>query len=168
MKKSKVSSESSGVSFLESKDDNPFFVPLRYQKTLIEDFAAKSGLLVMARGLGMDSVIQSLLHLYACPQVLVFVLNVAWEDEEVVIEEEEINVKNQATNQQRSEWETYSHIHQVKTETSIKERQRIYCQGGVIFVSPRVFLMDLLKGRIPIPLITGVLVNNVDRYLNIV
>lgn len=37
-------------------------------------------------------------------------------------------------------------------------REKIYLQGGVLFVSSRILVVDLLKHRIPIPQITGILV----------
>lgn len=37
-------------------------------------------------------------------------------------------------------------------------REKIYLQGGVLFVSSRILVVDLLKHRIPTPQITGFLV----------
>lgn len=37
-------------------------------------------------------------------------------------------------------------------------REKIYLQGGVLFVSPRILVVDLLKHRIPTAQITGILV----------
>lgn len=37
-------------------------------------------------------------------------------------------------------------------------RESIYLQGGVLFVSARILVVDLLKNRVPIESITGILV----------
>lgn len=37
-------------------------------------------------------------------------------------------------------------------------REKIYLQGGVLFVSSRILVVDFLKHRIPTPQITGILV----------
>lgn len=37
-------------------------------------------------------------------------------------------------------------------------RERVYYQGGIQFISTRILVVDLLKKRIPIELITGIFV----------
>lgn len=44
-------------------------------------------------------------------------------------------------------------------------REKIYLQGGVLFVSSRILVVDLLKHRIPIPQITGFLVCRAHNIL---
>lgn len=48
------------------------------------------------------------------------------------------------------------HIHE--SSTNAVERERVYLQGGIQFISTRVLVVDLLKNRIPIELITGIFV----------
>ena len=129
--------------------DSPFYVPLKFRRDVLAEFGPTSGLLVMARGLGIDSVISSLLHVFADPRLLVFVFNVENEAEEGA--------------SPFGTLETGKYIQNVGTDVSAKERLKMYGRGGVILVSPRVLLMDLLKERIPIALITGVLVNNAHQ-----
>lgn len=136
---------------------DPFYVPLQFHREIIKDFALESGLLVLARGLGIDSLLKTLIHIYADPKVLVFVLYKETDDYSLLsgLDEE----KNQV-----AAVETAEFISRIKTETSVKERCKIYGKGGVIMLSVRVFLMDLLHSRIPIPLITGVLLPDAHRY----
>lgn len=44
-------------------------------------------------------------------------------------------------------------------------REKLYLQGGVLFVSSRILVVDLLKHRIPTPQITGFLVCRAHNIL---
>lgn len=48
------------------------------------------------------------------------------------------------------------HIHE--SSTNAAEREYVYKQGGIQFISTRVLVVDLLKNRIPIEYITGIFV----------
>ena len=135
--------------------EDPFNVPLVFHREILANNATEGGLLVMARGLGLDSIIKTFIHLYADPRVLVFVLSTDSEDAGLGILDDFVD--------DNLILETASHIHTIKTETGAKERSLIYDRGGVIILSPRVFLMDLLLNRVPIPVVTGVLVPNAHR-----
>ena len=37
-------------------------------------------------------------------------------------------------------------------------RENIYLQGGVLFISARILVVDLLKSRVPVENVTGILV----------
>lgn len=47
----------------------------------------------------------------------------------------------------------------------ICSRERIYLEGGVLMVSSRILVVDFLKGRVPIPNITGFFVLRAHRIL---
>lgn len=42
----------------------------------------------------------------------------------------------------------------------------MYLDGGVLFVSGRIFVVDLLKKRVPLNLVTGILVYRAHNILN--
>lgn len=48
------------------------------------------------------------------------------------------------------------HIHQAATTSA--ERQKVYLEGGIQFISTRILVVDLLKDRVPIQHITGIFV----------
>lgn len=133
---------------------DPFHVSIEFHQNIIKDIATKSGLLVLARGLGLNSILKSLVHLYADPKVLVFLIASETDDPLIELDEEK---------QAELAIETAAHIKRIKPDHSIKERSRIYGRGGVVILSARVFLMDLLHSRIPIPLITGVMIQNAHK-----
>lgn len=43
-----------------------------------------------------------------------------------------------------------------------QERQRMYAAGGVYFISSRILVMDILVERVPVHLISGILVAKVN------
>lgn len=133
---------------------DPFHVPIEFLRNIIKEIATESGLLVLARGLGLNSIIKSLAHLYADPKLLVFLVTNESDDPLMDLDEE----KNSDL-----AIETAAYINRIRTDHSIKERSRIYGSGGLIILSARVFLMDLLHSRIPIPLVTGVLIQDAHK-----
>lgn len=133
---------------------DPFQVPIEFHRNIIKEIATESGLLVLARGLGLNSVIKTLAHLYADPKLLVFLITNESDDPLMDLDEE----KNSDL-----AIETSAYINRIKTDHSIKERIRIYGRGGLIILSTRVFLMDLLHSRIPIPLVTGVMIQDAHK-----
>uniref|UniRef100_A0A1B0CID9 Uncharacterized protein n=2 Tax=Lutzomyia longipalpis TaxID=7200 RepID=A0A1B0CID9_LUTLO len=48
------------------------------------------------------------------------------------------------------------HVHETATNT--KEREKMYLEGGIHFITTRILVVDLLKNRIPIEMITGIFV----------
>lgn len=133
---------------------DPFHVPIEFHRNIIKEIATESGLLVLARGLGLDSIIKSLAHLYADPKLLVFLI--ASDNDDPLMDLDEEKNSDLAI-------ETTAYINRIKTDHSIKERSKIYGRGGVIILSARVFLMDLLHSRIPIPLVTGVMIQDAQK-----
>lgn len=131
-----------------------FHVPIKFHRSIINEIATQSGLLVLARGLGLESITKSLVHLYADPKLLVFFVLNDFDDAVNDLEEE----KNH-----EFALETAAYIKRIKPEHSIRNRMILYSTGGVIMLSARVFLMDLLHNRIPIPLITGVMLQDAHR-----
>ena len=138
---------------------DPFNVTLQFHQEIINEVATASGLIVIARGLGLNIIIRSLVHLYADPKVLVFLIARESDDSFFELDDEKYN---------DLALETSSYINRIKPEHSIKQRSRIYSKGGVIILSARVFLTDLLHSRLPIPLITGVLIPDAHTYFYIV
>jgi len=134
---------------------DPFQVSIEFHSEIIHEIATASGLIVLARGLGLNSIIRSLVHLYADPKFLVFLI--ASENDDPLMELDTEKNLDLAL-------ETASFINRIKPEHSIKQRSRIYGKGGVVILSARVFLTDLLHSRLPIPLITGVLMPDAHRY----
>ncbi|CAG8755563.1 1657_t:CDS:2, partial [Cetraspora pellucida] len=51
----------------------------------------------------------------------------------------------------------------VNNEIGIKERSELYLSGGIMSITSRILIVDLLTKRIPSYFITGILVNHAER-----
>lgn len=60
---------------------------LPFQKEIFTEFLNQSGLLIMGEGLGLNSILNSFVRLYACDKALVFLLNMSENDERRMVEE---------------------------------------------------------------------------------
>lgn len=125
---------------------------LEYENQIFLDLFHEDGLVITARGLGIDRILQNFLKIYCDPGNLVLVLNTDTAEEEYLIE------------QMRSEEVT--HLPRIITnEVSSNERYDVYTQGGVLFVTSRILVVDFLTDRIPANLITGILVYKAHKIM---
>ncbi|XP_075422255.1 DNA repair endonuclease XPF [Ascaphus truei] len=125
---------------------------LEYENQIFLDLFHEDGLVITARGLGIDRILQNFLKLHCDPGNLVLVLNTNTAEEEYLIE------------QLRSEGVT--HLPRIVTnEIAGSERYDVYTQGGVLFVTSRILVVDFLTDRIPASLITGILVYRAHKII---
>ncbi|CAG8572220.1 8330_t:CDS:2, partial [Racocetra persica] len=126
-------------------------LPLQYQREILDELLAEDGFLILSRGLGLRRIICALLKIYSHTNHLVILLNTP-AHEEIIIKEElaEIGVRKPG-------------LRVVNNEIGIKERSELYLSGGIISVTSRILIVDLLTKRIPSYLITGILVNHAER-----
>ena len=102
-------------------------------------------LLITAKGLGLDEVVFNLLKVYSDPGNLVLVIGTNEEEEEYFI-------------QRLSKEEIKAQPKKVTTEYSTSDRTQLYLNGGVLFVTTRILVVDMLMERVPMNLITGLMV----------
>ncbi|CAL8283887.1 unnamed protein product [Merluccius merluccius] len=110
------------------------------------------GLLVAAEGMGLDRVLLNFLRVYSEQGSLVLLLNTTTPEQEYL------------TEQLRAE----GVVHLPRTVTSevqSAERYDVYTQGGVLFVTSRILVVDFLTDRIPAHLITGILVYRAHKII---
>ncbi|KAF8649572.1 hypothetical protein AX16_005734 [Volvariella volvacea WC 439] len=110
-----------------------------------------SNLLILARGLGLRRIICTLLKIYDSPDNLILLVNATPEEELEIGEELGIMGCRKPG------------LRVVGYETSNKERQALYKKGGLISVTSRILIVDMLKSDIPIDLITGIMVFHAER-----
>ncbi|XP_017002392.2 DNA repair endonuclease XPF [Drosophila takahashii] len=114
-------------------------VLLEYEKQMFLDQVQADGLLVCAKGLSYERVLINILKAYSDSGNLVLVINSSdWEEQYY-----------------KSKMEP-KYVHEVANTAT--ERERVYLEGGLQFVSTRILVVDLLKQRIPIELISGIVV----------
>ena len=106
-------------------------------------------LLVMASGLGLHVVLQRLVEANSGPEHLVLLLNTTKEDEQQLLEQcAARGVAAPAI---------------INNECPAQERMELYLSGGVLAVTQRILVVDLLCERMPAALATGVVVANAHR-----
>ena len=54
----------------------------------------------------------------------------------------------------------------VTTDISTTGRESVYLQGGVLFITTRILVVDFLMNRIPSHLITGLIVYRAHRIID--
>ncbi|XP_009982557.1 PREDICTED: DNA repair endonuclease XPF, partial [Tauraco erythrolophus] len=116
------------------------------------DLFHQDGLVICARGLGIDRLLLRFLRLYCEPASLVLVLNTGPAEEEYFID------------QLRSDGVVHL-PRRVTNEITNNTRYEFYTQGGVIFATSRILVVDFLTDRIPANLITGILVYKAHRII---
>ncbi|XP_055640284.1 DNA repair endonuclease XPF [Toxorhynchites rutilus septentrionalis] len=112
---------------------------LEYERQMFLDLLHSDGLVVCAKGISYEKVLLNLLKIFSDPTTLVLVINSSDYEEKLYA--------SQLNNE---------HVHE--SSTNATERERVYSEGGIHFISTRILVVDLLKNRIPIELITGIFV----------
>ncbi|NWH73578.1 XPF endonuclease, partial [Piaya cayana] len=125
---------------------------LEHESQIFLDLFHQDGLVICARGLGIDRLLLRFLRLYCEPASLVLVLNTGPAEEEYFID------------QLRSDGVVHL-PRRVTNEITNTTRYEFYTQGGVIFATSRILVVDFLTDRIPANLITGILVYKAHRII---
>jgi len=123
---------------------------MEYENQIFLEALEEDGLLIVARGLGMERIFINFLKLYCDPGKLVIVLNTHPEIEEYFIE------MLAGTN-------PLPRV--ITTEYSANDRQMLYMEGGVFFITSRIFVVDLLTNRVPTDLISGIIVYKAHKII---
>ncbi|XP_014290214.1 DNA repair endonuclease XPF [Halyomorpha halys] len=125
---------------------------LEFEKQMMLDVLNGDSLLIAAKGLSIEAVILNLIKVYSDPGNLVFVLGATSDEEQFFISE-----------LQKMEVTPLPKV--ISAEVSNSEREKLYLDGGLLFISSRILVVDLLKERVPIPMITGFIVMRAHRIL---
>ena len=116
---------------------------------IADAFDQEPSLLVMARGLGLHIVLQRLVEANSGPEHLVLLLNTTKEDEQQLQEQcVTRGVVPPAI---------------VNNECPAQERMELYLAGGLLAVTQRILVVDLLCERVPAAQVTGIIVANAHR-----
>nr|XP_023011814.1 DNA repair endonuclease XPF [Leptinotarsa decemlineata] len=134
-----MSMETNDIDNLVEKTDLQYM--LEFETQIFLDIVHNDGLVVASKGVNLDLVVSNLLKVYCDPGNLVLVLNAP--------EKEEIYYKEKLKD---------SNVYSTTFSTNVKEREDIYLSGGINFVTTRILVVDMLKNRIPIDKITGIVV----------
>ncbi|KDQ09302.1 hypothetical protein BOTBODRAFT_164970 [Botryobasidium botryosum FD-172 SS1] len=126
---------------------------LPFQKKIINDTVdpASSDLVLLARGLGLRKIICSMLQIYHSKQNLILLVNARPEEEAGMGEELGImGVRRPG-------------LRIVGYEMGKRERCELYRKGGLLSVTSRILIVDMLQRDLPVELITGLLVLHAEK-----
>ncbi|KAG8927958.1 hypothetical protein FRC01_006670 [Tulasnella sp. 417] len=130
---------------------SPFL--LSYQRSLVTEVhdPKTSDLVIIGRGLGLQKIVCTLLQIYDGPQNLVLLINASGEEEKSIGSQlGTMGVRNPG-------------LRIVDYEMSKKDRQLLYKKGGLISVTSRILVVDLLQTDIPVELITGMVILHAEK-----
>ncbi|PWA00658.1 hypothetical protein BB558_003287 [Smittium angustum] len=128
------------------------FPLLDFQNAIVQKLLHEDALSILAQGLGHIRIATELVRFCATNHSLVLVINSSSTQEQHILQS-----LLQANSTKNDE---LSNLHIVNTDTNPASRAKIYLQGGVLFVTSRILLVDILNQNIPLQLVTGILVFN--------
>jgi len=110
----------------------------------------EDGLTVVAKGLAMESVMLNMLKVYCDPGNLVLVMGCSEAEEQYF--------------RTCLEKDGCSYLpKKITNEISTGDRDSVYREGGVLYVTTRILVVDFLMDRIPANLVTGIIVSRAHR-----
>uniref|UniRef100_A0A3Q0RCE3 DNA repair endonuclease XPF n=1 Tax=Amphilophus citrinellus TaxID=61819 RepID=A0A3Q0RCE3_AMPCI len=125
---------------------------LEFETEMFLSLFDSDGLLVAAEGLGIDRILLQFMRVYSEPGSLVLLLNTTTPEQEYFSEQLRV--------------EGVTHLPRtVTSDIQSTERYNVYTEGGVLFVTSRILVVDFLTDRIPAHLITGILVYRAHKII---
>ncbi|ELU38846.1 DNA repair protein RAD1, putative [Rhizoctonia solani AG-1 IA] len=127
---------------------------LPYQNTILAECLnpTNSDLIIIARGLGLRRLVCSLLRIYDNSGSLVLLINCD-PDEDTAIGEQ-LGVMGAR----------HPGLRIVDYEMGSKRRTELYNRGGLVCVTSRILVVDMLKKDIPTEKVTGIVVMHAEKY----
>ncbi|KAH9177541.1 hypothetical protein EDB89DRAFT_1933182 [Lactarius sanguifluus] len=125
---------------------------LSFHHAILEDIhdPSTSQLVLLARGLGLRKVVCTLMQIYDQPANLVLIVNASSEEAAIG---EELGIMGCRKPGLRA----------VDYEMGKKDRQDLYKNGGLISVTSRILVVDMLQSDLPTELVTGLLILHAEK-----
>lgn len=165
-----------------SSSPNSISTLLEYEEELYREmFSNPACLLIMAEGLGVERIFLNFLKLYSDSSHLVLVLNTHEAEEDYFIERlkyetaagSSLSIYGNSLDSKSSSQPLDSSAISIQlptritTEThTVAERVETYLKGGCFFVTSRILVVDMLTDRVPIDLVSGILVYNAHKIID--
>lgn len=124
---------------------------LQFHRQIIRDIypsghcelSDRDGLVILAQGLGLHRLVASVIETHCDRRNLVLLLNTPKQEFDTLRERVKSDLLVNVTN-----------------ETISKNRSALYLGGGILAVTTRILVVDMLNNVIPIHLISGIIINN--------
>ncbi|CAK6961688.1 DNA repair endonuclease XPF [Scomber scombrus] len=125
---------------------------LEFETEMFLSLFGCDGLLVAAEGMGIDRILLQFMRVYSEQGSLVLLLNTTTPEQEYFTEQLRV--------------EGVTHLPRtVTSDVQSTERYNVYTEGGVLFVTSRILVVDFLTDRIPAHLISGILVYRAHKII---
>ncbi|XP_056221358.1 DNA repair endonuclease XPF [Seriola aureovittata] len=125
---------------------------LEFETEMFLSLFGSDGLLVAAEGMGIDRILLQFMRVYSEQGSLVLLLNTTTPEQEYLTEQLQV--------------EGVTHLPRtVTSDVQSTERYNVYTEGGVLFVTSRILVVDFLTDRIPAHLISGILVYRAHKII---
>lgn len=125
---------------------------LDFERQVFLELFEDDALVILAKGIGIERLLINLIKTYSDSGNLVLVIGTNTSEEEYVVNKlTDLNVTPLPKT--------------ITADVSTKDRYEVYMSGGVLFVSSRILVVDMLVDRIPIDLITGIIVYRAHKIL---
>lgn len=143
-----------------------FSLLLKYQEQIVKDLVQNDSLLILGRGLGILDIVSNLLHVLRQTmnvgsnnkRSLIMLIN-ANEEENSIIQESLMELSWNSTDSNTQLPKFYSILGDSGT---VDKRRQLYSNGGIISISNRVLVTDILSNVIDANLITGIVIMHAE------
>ncbi|KAK2783868.1 hypothetical protein FQN53_008930 [Emmonsiellopsis sp. PD_33] len=135
-------------------------LPLQYQQDLFSELRTDDELVILARGLGLLRIITNLLHLYdAAGNNLVIVVGADDRENEWIGEALAEHYAISRTPLARG-------LKVINTDrATVPMRQRMYGQGGILSVTSRILVVDMLSKLLDPETVTGLIILHAEKVV---
>lgn len=155
-------------------------VELPFQVQVLEScLVSDDPLTILGKGLGVTNIVANLLHILSTPtrmngelkRSLVIVLNATTTDNRELhrsLQEFTWLNNNDDYDDNIHDATTQTTFHVVNSDSlSVEKRRKLYLEGGIVSVTSRILIVDLLSGILHPNKVTGMVVLNVDTLKNL-
>jgi DNA excision repair protein ERCC-4 len=129
---------------------------LPFQRHVFSELCAEDALLIIGRGMGLERLVGAFIELYAHPETLVLLVNGSAEICNYY--NYSLAPMNGFAGSILDRVKSGPLFRFIDTDNSSSERAQLYMAGGVLAATSRVLLTDMLTDRLPIHMVTGLLV----------
>ena len=160
-------SSSGGAAAAPAPPPPPAFSPstsiLPFHRQILEELSQQDGLVIVARGLGLPQLLYHLIAHFASTSHLVFVLNLTEDQQRHINERLSTHTPTPSPSSSSSPPPPTPHLHLINNHIPVSERQKLYLTGGVLSITNRILIVDLLNRVISPDLISGLILNAAHR-----
>jgi DNA excision repair protein ERCC-4 len=134
---------------------------LEFHIEIVQQICQENGLLVMGKGLGIERILCTILTIHTNPRNLILLLNCS--DLELATLKKQLESASQILcSDLENEHVSMNDLKIINNETPAKERATLYFEGGVLAITSRILIVDILNHVIPTELVAGVIVNRAE------